>query len=274
MSGLDDDQMKELAEFALLLAREAGDVIVPSFRTPLHARNKSAPGQDYDPVTGADLAAEARIRDLIGERFPDHGISGEEMAEKPAKGPFQWVVDPIDGTRSFVYGLPHWMTLVALLHEGRPIIGVARQPLVGESFLGMPDGAWLVTGNGRMPLRTRGGHDLSSAMAGTTLPEIYQSAGQRAVLSAMGKKTMQLRFDADAYFYALLAAGQIDLVFDTGMEPYDIAALIPIVRGAGGIITDWSGRPDPMGGDILAAATPELHAQALSVMGAALDRAE
>ena len=260
------DTLEDLAEFALELAA-AGEVICPLFRNS-KVRDKSAKGR-FDPVTQADLAAERRMREMIRARYPDHGVRGEEMPESAAGGAYSWLLDPIDGTHSFVYGLPTWMTLVALLHEGRPLIGVASQPLLGEAFLGMPGGAWRIAAGRRERLRVRGTERLGQALTGTTLPDIYETAAQRAVLEAMRQAARQVRYDADAYFYALLAAGQTDLAFDTGLSAHDIAALIPIVRGAGGLITDWDGKADPLGGDVLAASTPALHDQALELLARA-----
>ncbi len=266
MTSPDASQLEELGAFALDLVRQAGDIITPMFDDLPAVRDKSAAGEAFDPVTTADIAAEERIRELIAARYPDHGIRGEELPDKPANGPFTWIIDPIDGTRAFVYGLPVWMTLAALLHDGRPLIGAARQPVTGETYLGTPEGAWLFAKGRKRRLHTRKGRALSQAMAGTTLPEIFVSPAQKRALSAMQNRTLQLRFDADAYFYALLAAGRIDIAFDTELNIFDIAAMIPIVRGAGGIITSWSGEENALEGDLLAAATPRLHAQALSAI--------
>ncbi len=266
MTSPDASQVEELAAFARELVRCAGEIITPMFHDLPAIRDKSAAGEAFDPVTRADIAAEARIREMIAARYPDHGIRGEELPDKPAKGPFTWIIDPIDGTRAFVYGLPVWMTLAALLHDGRPLIGAARQPVVDETYLGTPEGAWLFAGGRKRRLQTRKERKLSRAMAGTTLPEIFVSPAQERALAAMQNKTLQLRFDADAYFYALLAAGRIDIAFDTGLNIFDIAAMIPIVRGAGGVITGWNGDENTLEGDLLAAATPQLHAQALSAI--------
>jgi myo-inositol-1(or 4)-monophosphatase len=267
MTRPDDETIKTFERFAIALARRAGEIITPHFRSGLEAGDKSAQGEDFDPVTRADREAEEAMRELTGRIFPAHGIIGEEMVEKPAEGPFTWVFDPIDGTRAFIYGLPTWMTLAALLHEGEPLVGVAFQPLLGDCYLGSPLGAWRVDMNNgaRSPLRTRQTSGLSAALAGTTLPEIYTTEREKRVLAAFGAQTRQLRFDADAYFYAMVAAGMIDIAFDTKMQPFDIAALIPIVRGAGGVVTDWDGNPGCMGGQVLAAANPQLLEAALSL---------
>ncbi len=266
MAILAPDDTETLARFALRLAEAAGTVILPRFAQLPEVMEKQGGEKGFDPVTEADREAEAIMRRMIAEAFPDHGISGEEMGERKANSPFRWVLDPLDGTRAFVYGLPTWMTLVALLHEDRPVIGVARQPLLDESWLGTEDGAWKVDAEGRYPLSTRPHRPMAEALAGTTLPEIYRNARERHVLNIMRTKTRMLRHDADAWFYVLVAAGRIDIALDTRLAPYDIAALIPIVRGAGGVVTDWDGRPDPLGGQVIAASGPELLEEALTLM--------
>ncbi len=266
MAILSPEDTESLSRFALRLAEAAGRVLLPRFARLPEVMEKPGGGKGFDPVTEADREAEAVMRRMITEAFPDHGISGEEMEERKAESPFRWVLDPLDGTRAFVYGLPTWMTLVALLHEDRPVIGVAHQPLLGESWLGTEDGAWKMDAQGRHPLSTRQPRPLTEALAGTTLPEIYRDARERHVLNVMRTKTRMLRHDADAWFYVLVAAGRIDIALDTRLAPYDIAALIPIVRGAGGVVTDWDGRPDPLGGRVIAASGPELLDEALRLM--------
>ncbi len=266
MAILSSEDIETLSRFALRLAEAAGRVILPRFTHLPEVMEKRGSGKGFDPVTEADREAEAVMRRMIAEAFPDHGISGEEMEERRADSPFRWVLDPLDGTRAFIYGLPTWMTLVALLHEDRPVIGVAHQPLLGESWLGTENGAWKVDAEGRHPLSTRPPRPMDEALAGTTLPEIYRDVRERHVLEVMRTRTRMLRHDADAWFYVLVAAGRIDIALDTRLAPYDIAALIPIVRGAGGVVTDWNGRPDPLGGQVIAVSGPELLDEALTLM--------
>jgi myo-inositol-1(or 4)-monophosphatase len=263
---------KELAEFAVTLAEAAGKVILPHFRaTDLRiAAKKQGPAEEggYDPVTEADRAAEAAMRRLIEDAFPGHGIEGEEFGASAGDSGLTWVLDPIDGTRAFVCGLPTWTVLVALKEEGRPRIGVIHQPVLGETFLGMPSGAWLITSRGRSVLRTHSSATLATARAGTTLPDIYTSPRQRHMLATVRKSARELRYDADAYFYAMVAAGHMDLAFDTRMQPHDMAALLPVVEGAGGVVSDWSGGRDFSGGDILAAASERLRDELLEAFAA------
>ncbi len=266
MTGLSRDDMESFARFALQLAEAAGRVILPRFARLPEVMEKEGGEKGFDPVTEADREAESIMRRMIAEAFPDHGISGEEMEERKTASPYRWVLDPLDGTRAFIYGLPTWMTLVALLHEDRPVIGVAHQPLLNFSWLGTEAGAWKVDAKGRHPLSTRPRRPMAEALAGTTLPEIYRDMRERHVLEVMQTRTRMLRYDADAWFYVMVATGRIDIALDTRLAPYDIAALIPIVRGAGGIVTDWDGRPDPLGGQVIAASGPDLLDEALNLM--------
>ena len=266
MATLSPEDTESLSRFALRVAEAAGHVLLPRFVQLPEVMEKRGGGKGFDPVTAADREAEAVMRRMIMEAYPEHGISGEEMEEWQADSPFRWVLDPLDGTRAFIYGLPTWMTLVALLHENRPVIGVARQPLLDESWLGTEGGAWKIDARGQHPLSTRPHRPMAEALAGTTLPEIYHDARERHVLEVMRNHTRMLRHDADAWFYVLVAAGRIDIALDTRLAPYDIAALIPIVRGAGGVVTDWDGRPDPLGGQVIAASTQELLDEALRLM--------
>jgi histidinol phosphatase-like enzyme (inositol monophosphatase family) len=253
-----------LAAFARGLAKKAGENILPLFREPGLIDNKQHGG--FDPVTEADRLAEQTMRELIENTYPDHGIIGEEFAVKPAKSPFSWVLDPIDGTRSFICGMPTWTTLIALTLEGKAVLGVVSQPFVGEIFLGGPFGSWSENGLGKRRLAVRPAADISEAILTTVAPEIYRSERQKRVLEDMRRQVRMTRFGGDAYFFAMLAAGFVDIAMDADLATYDVAALVPIVQGAGGIITTWDGLDATDGGDILAAASPELHSAALAIM--------
>ena len=261
----------ELADLALDVARRGGEMVLRHAASARLPAAKETPGKGFDPVTEADRKAEQAMRAAISEACPDHAIRGEEMADHEADSPWSWLLDPIDGTRSFLYGVPTWLTLVALLREGEPVIGVAHQPLLGITFIGTPAGAWRIGPEGRTPLKTRPAASLSEALAGTTMPELYRTPRERRALAAMRAGCRMLRHDADAYFYAALAEGRIDIAFDTRLAPHDIAAMIPILRGAGASVTDWDGNPAPLGGQVLAAASEELLVQALSRMAAGED---
>ncbi len=269
MNAPGEQDIAALEELALALTRRAAEILTPLFARPQEARDKARGKGDFDPVTEADRAAERAMREMLARARPAHGVRGEEMEDTEGEGPFTWMLDPIDGTWSFICGLPTWMTLVALLFEGRPLLGAAAQPVTGEIFLGSPRGAWKVTAAGRAPLRTRTTASLSQALAGTTLPQLFTSERERRALAALRGGVRQLRHDADGMFYAMVAAGRMDIAFDTRLKPVDIAALIPIVRGAGGEITDWEGRPAPLGGQVIAAGSRALLDQALACMAGA-----
>lgn len=238
---------------------------LPRFRTALAVENKLATG--FDPVTEADRAAERAIRGIIARRFPDHLVVGEEFAQT-GSGPFSWLIDPVDGTRAFIFGVPVWGTLIAFAVEGHAVAGAMGQPFTGETFLGLPSGSSYHRLGVEVPLRTSGRTALNSARLTTTTPALFDRAGLRRNFDAVEARCLQARYGLDCYGYCLLAAGHIDLVIEVGLQPYDIAALIPIIRGAGGVVGTIGGdRPDD-GGSIIAAATAELFAEALSVFEA------
>lgn len=247
--------MTEYLEFARQLADAAAAAAMPHFRTRLAVENKEQGA--YDPVTIADRAAERAMRELIRARYPEHGIVGEEEGVHQGSSPYHWVLDPVDGTRAFICGLPLWGTLIALNDGIRPVVGAMYQPFTREFYAGTPDGAWL---NGE-PLRTRPCASLASARVMTTAPEILRVPAQRAAWDALAADAQLVRFGADCYAYCMLAAGHIDAVVEAGLKPFDIQALIPIIEGAGGIVTSWDGGDAQQGGTVLACGDRALHAQ-------------
>lgn len=257
-------------EVAHKLADAAGQVILPYFRsTDLDAENKLSDG--FDPVTVADRAAEEAMRDLLAQLRPKDGILGEEFPAKMGTSGRTWVLDPIDGTRGFISGTPTWGVLIALSEGEGPILGVIDQPYTAERFSGSAaqgDRGVLaeMTGPlGRRGLRTRSTRDLAEAILFTTFPEIG-SAAERAAFDQVAAKVKLTRYGMDCYAYALLAAGQVDLVIEAGLNAYDIQAPIAVIQAAGGVVTDWQGGPVHEGGRALAAATPQLHAEALRLL--------
>lgn len=250
-------------DFAIGLAAKAGEVILPQFRRRLAIESKAE--SDYDPVTEADRAAERAMREAIRRRYPDHGILGEEFGHRPGEG-LTWVLDPIDGTRGFVMGLLHWGTLVALFDGQRPVVGVIRQPVLDETFAGDGSRAVFVQGGGSRPLVARPCSELGDALAGTTTPDMFRTAREREALGRIEGAARGMRYGTDCYLYAMLAMGHADLVLETRLKPYDVQALIPVVEGAGGVITDWRGGNPAMGGDVLAAGDPRVHEQALACL--------
>ncbi len=259
-----DTSTDTLLTFAIELAQAAGPIALPLFRSALSVDNKQAGG--FDPVTQADRAAEQAMRDLIEERYPDHGIFGEEFDEKTGSSDFTWILDPIDGTRSFISGTPTWMTLVGLKQDGRMIAGAAGQPFTDEIFAGSRSGAYLLHAGRKTELHCTGETDLAKVLAGTTAPYLFEKHGHQDRLKRIENTVQHLRFDADAYFHCMVAAGQLGIAIDTGLQPYDIAALIPIVEAAGGIVTTWDGKDASGGGDILVAANQALHEQAMALL--------
>lgn len=258
------DERAEYLDFAIELARKAGEAILPQFRRPLVVESKEA-GPHYDPVTEVDRAAERTMRDAIRKRYRAHGILGEEFGLQAGDG-LTWVLDPIDGTRGFVMGLLHWGTLVALFDGRRPIVGVIRQPVLDETFAGDGTRAVFICGGESRPLVTRPCPGLGVALAGTTTPDMFRTARERDALRAIEGAVRGMRYGTDCYLYAMLAMGQADLVLETRLKPYDVQALIPVVEGAGGVITDWRGGNPAMGGDVLAAGDRRMHEAALACL--------
>ncbi|WP_083988866.1 histidinol-phosphatase [Devosia geojensis] len=245
-------------------AEAAAAVTLKLFRTPLAVENKWQVG--FDPVTEADKEAEVAVRQIIEARFPDHGIIGEEWAQKDAASPFTWIIDPIDGTRAFISGVPVWGTLIGLMHEGRALAGLMAQPFTGETFWSLPGKARYRRGGDVAPLGTSKVTELAHAKLTTTSPDLFRGADREVPWQAIAPRVLQVRYGLDCYGYCLMAMGQIDLVVEAGLKDVDIAPLIPIIENAGGIITTWDGGPAEAGGNCVAAATPELHAAALAVL--------
>ncbi len=264
--------MKELDSatiaFAHLLADAAGAVIRPYFRTPLGITNKGA-GVDFDPVTAADRGAEQALREIIARERPEDAILGEEFGEIRGTSGRRWVLDPVDGTRAFITGQHMWGTLIALEEDGERTLGIIDQPVLRERFIGYPGTAEVSTPEGRAPLRTRVCASLDAAVVTTTHPWSHFDAAGRAAFERVATAARMSRFGGDCYGYALLAAGYTDLVIESGLRPWDVAALVPIVENAGGIITDWHGRP--LGSDspyynVIAAGDANVHAEATKLL--------
>lgn len=264
MPALSDAELRALLDFAHTLADAARQQTLPYFRRPIAVEDKGASGL-YDPVTQADRAAEEAIRSRIKSVYPDHGILGEEHGYELGASPFTWVIDPIDGTRSFIAGVPLWGTLIALNDGERPIFGIMDQPYLRERFVGSRLGAELVAGSERRTLQARPCADLSSAVLLCTDPGMFEGAEQEA-FAALSTRVRLRRFGTDCHAYGLLAHGLVDLVVESGLKPYDIQALVPIVEAAGGVVTDWAGGPCYDGGQVVAAGDPRMHAAALAVL--------
>ena len=262
--------LSEFRQFAARLADAARLETLPRFRTGAAVFAK--PAADFDPVTDADREAERVQRELIGSVYPEHGILGEEFDEKASDGAWRWVLDPIDGTRAFICGSPTWTTLIALEHNEAPVIGVIDQPFTDERWIG--DGQTCLFRRGEVESEARCSSitDLKEARISTTDPRrsVYFSDSEAAAFDRISEASRVARFSMDGYAYGLLALGELDLVLETGLKRHDWAAHAPIVKSAGGVVSNWRG--EPLGsddrGEIVAAATAELHEQAIELIRA------
>lgn len=262
----------DFAHFVEKLGDAAGETILPFFRTGLSAEDKGR-GGPFDPVTEADRAAEVVMRRMIEAQFPSHGIIGEEFGASRDDAEHVWVLDPIDGTKAFISGLPTWGVLIGLLHRGRPCYGMMVQPFTQERFVG--DGSkahWRGTGLGSnrasRRLSTRKCPNLKGATLMTTSPLLFEG-DKLDQLRRLEEQVRLVRYGVDCYAFAMLAAGHVDCVVETGLKPYDIVALIPIIEGAGGIVTTWTGGDPAQGGDVIASGDAHLHEEALARLRAA-----
>ena len=231
-----------LEPFLAELNRAAGETILPLFRIDNGLEDKGG-AKGFDPVTAADRGAEATIRRLIAAHHPDHGVIGEEYGEDRPDAEFVWVLDPIDGTRAFIAGLPVWTTLIALRFRGEPVLGSIGQPFIGEIFLGHAGGSRLISRHGSRPLVTRKGVALDRAIIATTDPFGTFNAAQMETWGRVRAAVRLARMGCDAYAYAMIAAGALDLVIEAGLKSWDIESAIPLLAGAGGAVSDWTGAP-------------------------------
>ena len=254
----------ELREFLRELIDVAAATTLPHFRQQIEVLTKSA--TCFDPVTIADRETEQALREKIALRFPEHGIIGEEGDDRNPRARYRWVIDPIDGTKAYICGIPTWGSLVGLCDRGKPVLGLMSQPFVGEYFLGGFGVAERVDRFGRVSvLQTNKGTDLARCSLFATAPDMF-SAQQRRRFEALADRTQLTRFGVDSYAYCLLAAGYVDLVVEADLGFHDIAALIPMIETAGGLVTDWSGEPLRGGGCVVAAANETLHGAALAIL--------
>jgi len=256
----------DFAGFVDRLATVSGDAILPFFRTSLGVENKGGSGA-FDPVTAADRAAETAMRTLIRANFPDHGIIGEEFGNERTEAEYVWVLDPIDGTKSFIGGMPAWGTLIALTRSGEPVYGMMHQPFTRERFTGDSNSARYRGPAGDRALHVRRCAGLDEAMLMTTSP-LLMKAADRAAFGKVEQAVKLSRYGGDCYAYCMLAAGHVDLVIETELKPYDILPLIPIIAGAGGIVTGWDGSSPRAGGRIIAAGDKRVHAAAMALLNA------
>jgi myo-inositol-1(or 4)-monophosphatase len=254
----------DFAAFIDQLAAVSGETILPFFRTSLGIDDKGPAGR-FDPVTAADRAAEQAMRTLIRRTFPAHGVIGEEFGPERADAEYVWVLDPIDGTKSFIAGMPVWGTLIALTRLGEPIFGMMHQPFMRELFSGDGMAADYRGPAGKRSLRARPCKALSDAVLFTTSPLLMNEA-DRTQFQNVEDAVKLSRYGGDCYAYCMLAAGHIDLVIETELKPYDIIPLIPILAGAGAIVTSWDGGPAALGGRVIAAGDARVHAATMEML--------
>jgi histidinol phosphatase-like enzyme (inositol monophosphatase family) len=255
---------KTLMDFAHLLADDASKATLAHFRKAIDVANKDSGG--YDPVTEGDRAAERAMVRRITRSHPDHGVLGEEFGSRNETAALRWVLDPIDGTRAFIMGQPLWGTLIGLLEGDQPVLGLMSQPFTEERFWGTSAGAFWRRGTApARRLKTRTGGKLADAILTATTPDMFTSA-DFAAFNRVGAAARMTRFGGDCYNYCLLAAGFIDVVAETGLKPYDIVALIPIIEKAGGVVTTWDGKPATSGGRIVACGDKRVHDEVLKLL--------
>jgi len=272
-------------DFAAVLAQAASEITLPHFRTGGAVTHKTAQARKamFNPVTEADRAAEARMRELIENQFPTHAIIGEEYGAKPPNetdktdkqtASLEWVLDPIDGTAAFITGSPLWGTLIALSADGKPILGLFDQPFTGERIIGAvgQDTIWTrhIAPNApsntseQKTLRTSPCSDLAEAKLATTSPAFFEGQAGEAEMAKASRAARLIRYGGDCYNYMMLAAGHIDAVIERDLKLWDVQALIPIIEGAGGVISDWQGGHAAQSGEIIASSNATLHEQLLA----------
>jgi myo-inositol-1(or 4)-monophosphatase len=256
----------DFAAFVDELATVSGEAILPFFRTSLAVEDKSGGGR-FDPVTVADRAAESAMRTRIRETFPEHGIIGEEFGNERIDAEYVWALDPIDGTKSFISGMPAWGTLIALMRSGKPVFGMMHQPFIGERFSGDGAAARYRGPAGERDLKARPCVGLQEAVLYTTSP-LLMDVHDRATFARVESGVRLSRYGGDCYAYCMLAAGHIDLIIETELKPHDVLALIPIIAGAGGVITTWDGDAPERGGRLIVAGDKRVHAAAMKILNA------
>jgi len=270
---LSDEDLSGYLDFAETLADAARAVIAPHFRQQLAIDDKGhSLYSDFDPVTIADRQAEETMRALIREAYPSHGILGEESGRETGTSDLTWVLDPIDGTRAFITGVPLWGTLIALSGPGGPLLGVVDQPFQRERFIGSRLGSRYVFPDSTGDLCTRPCAELGDAVLYCTHPDMFAAEPEHSAFEGLRRRVRMSRFSGDCYSYCMLAFGLVDLVVDAGLAPWDIHALIPIIEAAGGVVSDWKGQPAWRGGKVIAAGDPRTHQAALELLSKAAGR--
>jgi histidinol phosphatase-like enzyme (inositol monophosphatase family) len=253
MPALPAGRLAELDAFLIELNAASAQVILPLFRAD-HGLEDKGGVRGFDPVTAADKGAEAAIRELIAARYPEHGVIGEEYGEDRPDAEFVWVLDPVDGTRAFIAGLPLWTTLIGLRHQGRPVLGSIGQPYLDEVYIGHAGGSRLVARGQATPLKVRPCPKLTDAVIATTDPEACFDGAELGAWTQVRAAARLARLGCDAYAYAMVAMGKMDMVIEAGLKSWDIESAIPLIEGAGGLVTNWRGQPVGQNGGQIAIA--------------------
>ncbi|OKL44019.1 histidinol-phosphatase [Pseudovibrio exalbescens] len=253
---LSPSSRSSLVDFLHELADAADKETMSHFRRPVQVDNKLEGG--FDPVTVADRDAEKAIRALINAHYPEHGIIGEEFGREHDTAEHTWVLDPVDGTRAFITGIPLWGSLIGLMANARPVLGMLSQPYTGERFWGTGAEAWHSGPLGSSTLKTRSCTAIPDAIMMTTAPQLF-SEEEQPTYDAIEREAKHVRYGTDCYGYAMVASGRCDAVVESGLQIYDIMPLIPIIEGAGGVVTNWQGGDATQGGRIVACGDPRLH---------------
>jgi myo-inositol-1(or 4)-monophosphatase len=265
LSTLTAAEVAEALSFAQRVVQDAGEIALRYFRKALNVDNKLGGGR-FDPVTRADREVEACLREALSRRFPDFGIIGEETGTTPGRSDINWVIDPIDGTKTFISGFPTWGILLGLQQGDRVLAGLMYQPVTGELFCGSAAGAFLQCGGQRSAMQTRQQVRLEEALLYCTHDSMFVNEANLKAFRRVAAKARLQRFGGDCYSYCMLALGQIDLVVEDTLQPYDIVPLIPIIEAAGGVVTDALGRAPVGGGFVVAAANRQLHQEVMSLL--------
>ena len=258
-------ELVEHMSVARRLAEVAGKISLEYFRKPIVVEDKKMPDNVYDPVTEADKRVEEQLRAGLNEHFPGYAIMGEEFGSE-GDSDLRWVIDPIDGTRAFISGVPAWGVLLGLMDGDQCLGGLMHQPYIGETFVGYGDEALFYRGSDSQVLRTRRGATLEDAILYCTHPFMLAEGAERRGFDAISERCRMQRFGGDCYSYALLAHGCVDLVIEGLLQPYDIIPMIPIIRAAGGVVTNLAGEVPVDGGTVIAAANAQLHEEAMALM--------
>ena len=262
---MDKELEQEFLTFAGDIIVRAGEIASGYFRRPIPVHSKDG-AAGFDPVTAADREIEAFLREEIIAAYPDHAILGEEQADRAGSSGYRWVIDPIDGTRSFISGSPLWGILLGLMQGDSCLLGLMHQPYLHETFGGSSAGAFLQRGAERQPITTRATRELGDATLYCTHPSMFSRQEDFLRFTQVAEACRMMRYGGDCYAYCLLAGGHVDLVIEHLGGPYDIVPLIPIITAAGGVVSDWHGGPATAGARVLAAANADLHEQALSIL--------